>query len=133
MPDKQRPNRAVAGSSKWLAGQLYQLKTVHCLTRQTSNGQRTGTLRSAGGVRIYKTQTQEHLFKSCPRWKPQQKILWAEVRKETDLFADERLTRSILDFVRATDVGRKMKPGSEEGRGVGDRRGFPLSFFCCFL
>jgi hypothetical protein len=28
-------------------------------------------------------QTREHIFKNCPEWKPQQKILWAEVRKET--------------------------------------------------
>jgi len=47
----------------------------------------------------YKTQTREHLFRHCKEWKPQQKILWGEVRKETgggkdrftvrDLFADE--------------------------------------------
>jgi len=28
-------------------------------------------------------QTREHLFKVCPEWKARQKILWAEVRKET--------------------------------------------------
>jgi Zn-finger protein len=73
-----------------------------------------------------KVQTREHLFKYCPCWKPQQKILWAEVRKETgrgrscfkirDLFADERCTRSILDFLRATEVGRRTGPkqGREE-------------------
>jgi hypothetical protein len=30
---------------------------------------------------LYRTQTRDHLFKNCPRWKPQQKTLWVEVRK----------------------------------------------------
>jgi hypothetical protein len=66
-----------------------------------TNLQRTKnwTPRSAGGVRSYKTQTREHLFKNSSRWQPQQKILWAEVRKGTDLFADERRTgRSWSSF-----------------------------------
>jgi len=79
----------------------------------------------------YKTQTREHLFKHCKEWKPQQKILWAEVRKETgrgkdrfairDLFADERRTSAILDFLRTTKVGSRVgwravppKPGEDE-------------------
>jgi len=28
-------------------------------------------------------QTRDHLFRECPEWKPQQKIMWAEARKET--------------------------------------------------
>jgi len=46
----------------------------------------------------------------------QQKILWAEVRKETeewksrcknqDLFADRRCRQAVLDFLSSTDVGR---------------------------
>jgi hypothetical protein len=65
----------------------------------------------------HRTQTREHLFKCCPYWKRQQKILWAEVRKQTgrskyrfkirDLFADERCSPAILDFLPATDVGRR--------------------------
>jgi hypothetical protein len=67
-----------------------------------------------------KLQTREHLFKNCPRWKPQQKTLRAEVRKETgrgknrftiqDLFADERCTRAILNFLRTTDGGAETTP-----------------------
>jgi len=55
------------------------------------------------------------MLKHCKEWKSQQKILWAEVRKETgrgkdrftirDLFADERCTSAILDFLRTTKVG----------------------------
>jgi len=53
----------------------------------------------------------------------QQKILWAEVRKETerwkdrwkirDLLADERCSRAVLDFLSSTDVGRRV-PAEEE-------------------
>jgi len=54
----------------------------------------------------------------CPLWKPQQKILWAQVGKETgrwkdrwkikDLLADGRCSRAVLDFLYSTDVGRRM-------------------------
>jgi len=29
------------------------------------------------------SQSREHLFKSCPAWREQQKVLWEEVRKQT--------------------------------------------------
>jgi len=61
-------------------------------------------------------QTREHLFKVCPEWKAQQKILWAEVLNETgkwksrckfrDLLADGRCSQAVLDFLSATDVGK---------------------------
>jgi hypothetical protein len=68
-------------------------------------------------------QTREHLYKVCPEWKGQQKILWAEVRKETgrgksrfmirDLLVDERCSQPVLDFLATTDVGR-LVPGEED-------------------
>ena len=58
-----------------------------------------------------------------PGWKPQQKVLWAEVKKETgrwrdrwnirDLLADGRCGRVVLDFLSTTDVGRRV-PAEEE-------------------
>jgi len=52
-------------------------------------------------------------------WKKQQKILWKPVRAQTkcgrdrfriaDLFADERYTKAILEFLESTDVGRKAR------------------------
>ena len=54
----------------------------------------------------------------CPEWKVQQKMLCAEVRKETgrgkdrwkirDLLADERCGRAVLGFLYSTDVGRRV-------------------------
>jgi len=50
--------------------------------------------------------------------RPQQKILWAEVKKETgrwkdrwkvrDLLADGRCSRAVLGFLSSTDVGRRV-------------------------
>jgi len=61
-------------------------------------------------------QTRDHPFKECPEWKLQQKILWAEVKKETerwkdrwnvrDLMADGRCSQAVLDNLSTTDVGR---------------------------
>ena len=72
----------------------------------------------------YRTQTRERLFKNCPHWRTQQKILWAEVWKETgrgksrfevrDLFADERRSHAIPDFLATTDVGRRISDTAEE-------------------
>ena len=55
----------------------------------------------------------------CPEWEAQQKILWAEVQKETgrwkswwkigDLLVDGRCSQAILDFLSATDVGRLVR------------------------
>jgi len=65
-----------------------------------------------------------YLFKECPEWKPHQKILWAEVKKETgrwkdrwkvqDLLADARCSRAVLDFLSSTDVGRRVPAEAEE-------------------
>jgi len=59
----------------------------------------------------------------CLEWKTQQKILWAEVQKETGrwkdmwkirvLLADERCGRALLDFLSTTDVGRRV-PAEED-------------------
>jgi len=71
----------------------------------------------------YRTQTRDHLFQECPKWKLQQKILWVEVGKETgrwkdwwkdrDLLADGRCSQARLDFLSSTDVGRRV-PAEEE-------------------
>ena len=67
--------------------------------------------------RRYPNQTREHLFKVCPEWKAQRKILRAEVRKEAGRWkdrwnirdlADERCGRAVLDSLSTTDVGRRV-------------------------
>jgi len=60
----------------------------------------------------------------CPEWKAQQKILWAEVRKESgkwkgrwrirDLLADGRCSQAVLDFLSTTDVGKLVPAAGSE-------------------
>jgi hypothetical protein len=106
----------VAGSSKRLASRFYQLKTGHCPTSQYLRWDGLQVL----VVPVQDTDTGAHL-QSCPRWKAQQKILWAKVRKEAgrgkdrfkiqDHLADARCSRAVLDFLSITDVGRRAPPG----------------------
>jgi len=119
MPSGQRPDSMVAGSTKRIASRFYQVKTGHCRTGQYLNWTKNRPTPQCWWCR-YLNQTREHLFKVCPEWKAQQKTLWAEVKKETerwkerwkvrDLLADERCSRAVLDFLSATDVGRRAPP-----------------------
>jgi len=153
MPKCQRPDSSVAGSTKKLASRFYQIKTGHCLTGQYLNWTKNRPTSQCWWCR-YPNQTRKHLFKVCPEWKAQQKILLAEVRKETgrgkdlwkirNLLADERCGRAVLDFPSTTDVGRRVPAEDdavsevsetelrewEEGQGVeelGAGEGQPLS------
>jgi hypothetical protein len=126
MPKSLKPDGTVAGSTKRLASRFYQLKTGHCLSGQYLNWTKNRSTPQCWWCR-YPNQTREHLFKVCPEWKAQQKILWAEVRKAAgrwkdkwkirDLLADERCGRAVLDFLASPDVGRRV-PAEEEDDAV---------------
>jgi len=87
---------------------IYQLKTGHCLTEQYLQWI-TRMPDDKYWWCNYETQTGEHLFKYCPQWKRQHQALWAVVREETGrckgLFADERCSKAILDFLATKEVG----------------------------
>jgi ribonuclease HI len=65
------------------------------------------------------SQTREHLFKYCGRWKDQRVTMWRDIGKATrtgwkrtirntsmaQLFGDERCTPAILEFLAQTEVG----------------------------
>jgi len=42
------------------------------------------------------TQTRDHLFKVCPEWRTQQKILWADVQKESGRWKSRWKIRDLL-------------------------------------
>jgi len=96
---RQKPDGAVTSSSKRLASRFYQLKTGHCLTGQYLYRTKNRPTAPCWWCR-YRTPTRDHLFKVCPEWKSQQKILWVEVQEESgrgksrfkiqDLLADGR-------------------------------------------
>jgi hypothetical protein len=80
------------------------------------------------------SQTREHLFKHCRRWKDQQASMWraigrATARKRTNtsmtqLFGDERCTAAILEFLATTEIGvrgrRRLMVEYDYGEGTGD-------------
>jgi len=122
MPKSQRPDSTVAGSTKRLASRFYQIKTGHCLSAQCLNWTKDRPTSQCWWCLAILVVP----CKMCPEWKAQQKILWAEVRKETgrwryrwkiqDLLADERYGRAVLDFLSTTDVGRRV-PAEEDAVG----------------
>jgi len=124
MPGSQKPDGALANSTKRLASRFYQLKKRHWLTGQYLNWTKRRPSPQCWWCR-YRTQTRDHLLKECPEWKTQQKILWAEVRKAMgrwkdrwkarDLLAEAECSRAVLDFLASTDVGRRVPAEAEEG------------------
>jgi ribonuclease HI len=82
MPKSQTPDGAVASCNKRLASRLYQLKTGHCLSGKYLHWTKNRATTPCWWCR-YRTLTRDQLFKECPEWRLQQKILWAEVFKET--------------------------------------------------
>jgi len=115
--------------ARWRGGREYQEARLKALPtevrarphRTVYTGLRFVPPPSAGGQ--CPSQTRDHLFKRCPEWKMQQKMLWAEVQKETgrrnsrwtvrDLLADGRFGQAVLDFLSSTDVGRLVPPLGE--------------------
>ena len=122
---KRGGNKAVMESRKSIAARFYQHKTGHALMEKY--------LRRIGKRRDMKCwwcgheyQMRDHLFKWCKRWKREQKRLWVagqegedgckgieKVMKEpkislpkSHVFAEEKCSRRLLDFLCHTDVGR---------------------------
>jgi len=93
------------------------VKTGQCFSRQYLHWTKSRPTPQFWWCR-YQVQIREHLFKACPEWKAEQKILWAEVLKETgkrksrwrirDLLADGRCSQTVPDFLSATDAGRRV-------------------------
>ena len=58
------------------------METGHSLTGQYLNWTKNGATAQCWWCQ-YATQTRDDILKNCPKWKMQQKVLWAEVQKET--------------------------------------------------
>jgi len=116
---KKATDPTPAKAPKRIAARFYQLKSGQALTathmkkiKKQEDDQCWWCFRSK--------QTREHLFKHCSTWRSQQNAMWALVAKETkrrkrrwkmaELFADERCSGPILEFLRTTDVGRMVPP-----------------------
>jgi len=82
LAETHKPDSTVAGSTKRLASRFYQLKAGHCRTGKYLHWAKNRPDPQCWWFQC-PSQIKEHLFKVCPKWKGEQKILWAEVRKET--------------------------------------------------
>jgi len=126
MPKSQRPDGAVADSTKRLASRYYQLNTGHSRTGQYLHWAKVRSTTQCWWCQC-PTQTRDDLFKVFPERKMQQKTLWAEVQKETgrwksrwkirDLLADGRCGQAARDFLTSMDVGRLVPPLKESDAG----------------
>jgi len=126
MPKSQRPDGTVAGSTKRLASRFYQLKTGHCRTGQYLHWTKSRSTAQCWWCKC-PSQTRDHLLKSCPRWKSEQKTLWEEVWKEAgrgrwrwkahELFAEQSCSQAVLDFLSVTEVGKTV-PAEEREEDV---------------
>jgi len=111
MPESQKPDGMVAGSTKKLASRVYQLKTGHCRTGQYLHWAKARPTAQCWWCQC-PAQTRDHLFKVCPKWKVQQKILWAEVLKETKRWKSRWTVRDLLaDERRAGSAGLPLRYG----------------------
>ena len=91
----KRTSKEVERAPKLLAGRFHQIRTGHCRTGQYLEWTRNADTAECGWCK-YRVLTREHLFKHCGRWKMQQKILWAEVRKETGKGKNRHKIRDLL-------------------------------------
>jgi len=122
---KRGGNSAVMKSRKSIVVRFYQLKTGHALLGKYL--MRIGKRRDMKCWWCgHEYQTRDHLFKWCKRWKREQKRLWVDGQEGEDgyegiekvlkkpkislsmslVFAEEKCTRAVLDFLNLTDVGR---------------------------
>ncbi|KAI5813529.1 hypothetical protein BZA77DRAFT_373516 [Pyronema omphalodes] len=91
-------------------------------------------------------QTRGHLFGECHRWRREYAVLKKEVDaikgrswrprarlKAVDLFSDDRYTKVLLEYLAATEIGRRYEWAGVGGPGDGDSRDcgvvFPFSEF----
>jgi len=145
MPKNQKPDGVIADSTKRLASRFYQLKTGHARTGQCLHWAKVHPDAQCWWCK-FPSQTRDHLFKVCPEWKMQQKVLWAEVQKETgrwksrwkirDLLADRRCRQAEELDLREDRAPRRngrcsfpRRPSwrPRETRSRGEMCAFPLS------
>jgi len=129
--ERMRPDTTPAKASKVVASRYYQLRTVHALIGPYLKNIGKRASDTCWWCDCVVKRSREHLFKSCKKWKSQQVILWAEVRKKTkkrkgqvqisEPFAEEKCSPAVLDFLRSTGVGRTVP--REDGENEADQGG----------
>ena len=113
------------GAKKTIAARFYQLKSGHALLANylLRIGKRSDM---TCWWCQHEYQTRDHLFKWCKRWKREQEGLWVDRQDGEEgyegvekvfkkpkislpmslVFAEEKCSQALLDFLSCTDVGR---------------------------
>jgi len=115
MPKSQKPDSVVADSTQRLASRFYQLKTGHARTGQYLHWAKVRPDTQCWWCKC-PSQTRDHLFKVCPEWRLRQKVLWAEVQKETRRWKSRWKIRD-LGSARLPHRNGCGKAGATCGRG----------------
>jgi len=122
---KKGGDKAVMEAKKMIAARLYQLKSECALMGKYLMwiGKRSDMKCRWCG---HEYQMRDNLFKWCKRWKQQQKRLWIDWQEGEEghkgikmvfkkpkislrislVFAEEKCSQALLDFVSCTGVGR---------------------------
>jgi len=122
---KRGGNSVVIEAKKTIVARFYQLKSGHALLAKYLL-----QIRKRSDMKCWwcghEYQTRDHLFKWCKRWKQEQKWLWVDGQEGEDgyegvekllkkpkislpmslIFAEEKCSQALIDFLSCTDVGR---------------------------
>jgi ribonuclease HI len=117
LQERQRTDPVAFSAKKAIASRFYQLRLgkafIGPYLAQTRRAANDKCWWCGSGA----SQTRDHLFKRCTRWKEQQATLWRAVGEATDkkrtkrntsmaqLLGDERCTAALLEFLATTEVG----------------------------
>jgi hypothetical protein len=123
-PSKQDPQVSIA--EKPLARRFYQLKTGHAITASYLYRIKRSSTENCWWCNAAK-QDIDHLFFECRKWVKQRRTLYSDLAREkierprmsedrpkNRLFNTPKAVKPILDFLKATDIGRRPRDDEEE-------------------
>jgi hypothetical protein len=125
LDDQHKPNRVVAKTEKSTAQIYYQIKTAHALIGPHLKRIKKSDDDTCWWCNRGVLQSREHLVKNCKHWTIAQNEPWRAVKQASgrcrmntsmkDLFGDRRCSEAILQFLRSTEIGRRVRErGLEE-------------------
>jgi ribonuclease HI len=124
LPKERKPDPRAATAAKSVARRYYQMKTGHAIMATYFKRFKSRDSEECGWCGA-KRQTRDHLFRWCKRWKREITELWETVKEETKgkrtrhsstmtgLLGDKKCIPAVLQFLEATDVGKRCEGGGK--------------------
>jgi len=133
---KLRMNPALKNATKREAGVFWQMSCGHALTGDyLANKIRKTESDTCWHCNTGKQMSRSHLIERCPAFKEERKQLRSDIQRAfqaearrkkkprwkgrapvREMFAKECLTEAVMDFLRATKIGRTGRPPEEDGQ-----------------